>query len=152
MVRLREAFLNVPLDAVVQPISYVAQQAAKKQQEAANTVAVIQKKELTAEELFERGRIAADLEDDTQAVALFRKAADAGNTGGMRSLGFMYASGRGGLPKDDMQAVAWFHKAADAGNTGGMRSLGFMYASGRGGLPKDDAQAATLVPQSGVCR
>jgi TPR repeat protein len=38
--------------------------------------------------------------------------------GGMNWLGFMYANGRGGLPKDDAQAVSWFRKAADAGHAG----------------------------------
>lgn len=79
--------------------------------------------------------------DDVQAVAWYRKAADAGDGEGMNRLGIMYERGRGGLPKDDMQAVNWFRKAADAGGTAGMTNLGRMYRDGRGGLPKDDVQA-----------
>jgi hypothetical protein len=139
MVRLRETFLNVPLDAVVQPISYLAQQAAKQQQEAANTAAVIQEKELTAEELFERGLKAADLNDSTQTIALFRRAADAGSAIAMGYLGFIYEDGIG-LPKDDAQAAVWYRKAADAGSAIAMGYLGSMYESGRGGLPQNDAQ------------
>lgn len=81
-------------------------------------------------------------------MSLSRKAADAGDAQGMANLGFMYMTGRGGLPKDDVQGVNWSHKAADAGSATGMNNLGFLYMTGRGGLPKDDAQAAKLVPQS----
>jgi TPR repeat protein len=62
---------------------------------------------------------------------------------GMTQLGFMYANGRGGLPKDDVQAVSWFRRAADAGDGLGMNSLGLMYRGGRGGLPKDDVEAVS---------
>jgi hypothetical protein len=141
MDRLRRIYLNVPVDAVMHPASQSAQEAAKDDQVAARTAPQVQEQELTAQELFQRGWKAADSKDDAEAVKWFRKAADAGNPGGMNSLGFMYANGRGGLPKDDAQAVHWYRKAADAGIAAGMHNLGLMYENGLGGLPKDDAQA-----------
>jgi TPR repeat protein len=89
---------------------------------------------------FEEGRSGLP-KDDTQAVAWYRKAAEAGDARGMANLGRMYADSKGGLPRDDAQALAWYRKAADAGDGPAMTFLGFMYLSGGGGLPKDDVQA-----------
>ena len=54
-------------------------------------------------------------QDDTQAAAWYRKAAEAGDPWVMRSLGVMYDKGRG-LAQDDVQAVAWYRKAAALGD------------------------------------
>ena len=115
MAHLRERCLNVARDAVLHPVSRLAQQTTKDQQAAARTAPAIRERELTAEELFRRGHTAIDLKDDPEAVSWFRKAADAGHAGGMNWLGFMYENGRGGLPKDDAQAVSWYRKAAQMG-------------------------------------
>ncbi len=61
MTRLRDKYLNVPLDAVVHPASGYAQQIAKEQQFAAATATSVQQTELTAEEWFEKGFNAVDL-------------------------------------------------------------------------------------------
>ena len=144
MLRLREAFLNVPLDAVLQPMSPLTQQTAKDQQAAAKTAKVIQEKELTALEVFQRGfKAVKSQKDDAQAVSWYRQAADAGDAASMNNLGRMYEHGCGGLPKDDAQAVSWYRQAADAGDAAGMNNLGRMYEHGCGGLPKDDAQAVS---------
>lgn len=55
MTKLRDKFLNVPLNAVLHPASPLAQQAAKFQQAATADAAPVQPQELTAEEWFERG-------------------------------------------------------------------------------------------------
>ena len=63
MTKLRETFLNVPLDAVLHPASGFAQQAAKDQQAAAATAPAVQKVELTAQDWFEQGFNAADQDE-----------------------------------------------------------------------------------------
>src|SRR5262249_10951506 len=52
MVRLREKYLNVSLDAVLHPLSVSAQQAVKSQQAAANVAPIVKEKELTAQQWF----------------------------------------------------------------------------------------------------
>lgn len=51
-------------------------------------------------------------QDDSHAVALFRRACDRGAMGGCSSLAWMYQEGRG-VDQDDKQAVALFRKACD---------------------------------------
>jgi hypothetical protein len=75
MAHLRERCLNVALDAVLHPVSRLAQQTTKDQQAAARTAPAIRERELTAEELFRRGHTAIDLKDDPEAVSWYRKAA-----------------------------------------------------------------------------
>jgi hypothetical protein len=58
-----------------------------------------------------------------RAVPWFRKAAAAGSTFGMTSLGRMLENGDG-VDKDYNQAAGWYRKAADAGNRDGMYYLG----------------------------
>ncbi|HXZ67763.1 MAG TPA: toll/interleukin-1 receptor domain-containing protein, partial [Alphaproteobacteria bacterium] len=55
MARLREKFLNVPLEAVFHPASAPAQQAAVAQQAAASAAQAVSQRELTAQEWFEKG-------------------------------------------------------------------------------------------------
>src|SRR5208282_6041829 len=95
-----------------------------------------------AEALAEAKRYFA-AKDYAHALPPLQKAAEAGNAWAMTNLGWLYESGRGGLPKDDAQAVSWYQKAAEAGDALGMACLGVMYENGRGGLPKDDAQAVS---------
>jgi tetratricopeptide (TPR) repeat protein len=63
MDRLRSKFLSVPLDAVLQPASLSARQAATEQKAAAETAPPVQQKELTAQQWFERGLDVADLDE-----------------------------------------------------------------------------------------
>jgi TPR repeat protein len=78
-------------------------------------------------------------QDDAQAVAWYRHAAEQGHANAQFNLGVMYANGRG-VPKDDTQAVAWFRHAADVGDADAQFNLGVMYANGRG-VPQDDTLA-----------
>jgi len=64
MVRLREKFLNVSLDAVPHPASLSAQRAANDQKAAALSAPDVQADELMATEWFERGFNAADPEEE----------------------------------------------------------------------------------------
>ena len=74
-----------------------------------------------------------------QAVAWYRKAAEAGNANGMRNLGYMYYYGLG-LAVDNQKAVYWYLRSAEAGNALGMAFLGDMYKTGTG-VDKDPKQA-----------
>jgi len=94
-----------------------------------------------ADDIFRYGKAADGRRDYTEALALYRKAAEAGNTGAMAGLGGMYAMGHG-VARDDAQAVAWFQKSAAAGDDEGMEQLGEMYEQGRG-VPRDLEQALT---------
>jgi tetratricopeptide (TPR) repeat protein len=63
MGRLREKFLNVSLAAVPHPASIPAQQAATEQKEAAGAAPAVQEEALTAQQWFERGFAAADVDE-----------------------------------------------------------------------------------------
>lgn len=55
MTRLREKYLNLPLEAVLHPASASAQRVAKSEQNAASAAPPVSERELTAQELYERG-------------------------------------------------------------------------------------------------
>jgi hypothetical protein len=68
--------------------------------------------------------------DEAQAVAWYRKSAEAGNGLAMFGLGWMCDNGKG-VAQDDAQAVAWYRKSADKGVGEAMHNLGNMYRDGR---------------------
>lgn len=74
MTKLREKFLNIPLDAVLHPASGLAQQAAKDQQAAAAAAPSVTQTELTAQDWFEQASNAVDFDEQircyTQAIRL----------------------------------------------------------------------------------
>lgn len=61
--RLRDRYLNVPLTAVLQPASGLAQRAATEQKVAASAAPAVAEEELTAQQWFERGVDAVDLDE-----------------------------------------------------------------------------------------
>ncbi|MGA3081478.1 MAG: tetratricopeptide repeat protein [Terracidiphilus sp.] len=63
MGRLRDRFLNVPLQAVLHPASPAAQVAATEQRAVADAAPPVQEKELTAQQWAERGFDAVDLDE-----------------------------------------------------------------------------------------
>jgi tetratricopeptide (TPR) repeat protein len=63
MSRLREQYLNVPLSTVIHPASSSAQKAAAKDQAAAAAAPVVEEKALTAQQWFEQGFNATDLDE-----------------------------------------------------------------------------------------
>jgi tetratricopeptide (TPR) repeat protein len=84
MTKLRDKFLNVPLDAVLHPASKSAKQAAKTQQDSAAAAPPVQPQELTAQEWFERGTARywkrdydGAINDTTEAIRLQPANADA---------------------------------------------------------------------------
>jgi tetratricopeptide (TPR) repeat protein len=60
MDKLRNKYLNVPLAAVLQPASPLAQQVATEQKAAANEAPPVREEELTAQQYFERGYASSD--------------------------------------------------------------------------------------------
>lgn len=81
MERLRTKYLNVPLTSVLHPASASAQQAANEQKAAANAAPSVQEAELTAQQWFERGVAAANVEEKvrayTEAIRIYPDYADA---------------------------------------------------------------------------
>jgi Tfp pilus assembly protein PilF len=63
MGRLRDRYLNVPLTAVLHPASVSAQKAATEQKAAASAAPAVQEEELTAQQWFERGFAAVDIDE-----------------------------------------------------------------------------------------
>jgi TPR repeat protein len=80
----------------------------------------------------------------TEAVHLYRFAADQGHVVAQYNLGVFYANGRGGVPKNDEEAARLYKLAADQGVSIAQVDLGHLYEGGRGGLPKDEQEAARL--------
>jgi serine/threonine protein kinase len=74
------------------------------------------------------------------AVALFRQAADLGDTRAMQDLGEIFMEGNV-VDKNEKEAEKWFRKGADKGNTSSMLSLGGMFELGNG-VEQSDKQAA----------
>jgi len=74
MERLRGKFLNIPLQAVPHPPSAAAKRAAVEQKKAARAAPPVQEEELTAQQWFERGYAAVDLDEKlrfyTEAIRL----------------------------------------------------------------------------------
>jgi Caspase domain/Sel1 repeat len=68
------------------------------------------------------------------------KAAEAGNSASMQSIGLDYMVGDG-VPKDYAKAAYWLEKGAEAGQPMAMGAVGVLYGYGRG-VPKDLGKAA----------
>jgi tetratricopeptide (TPR) repeat protein len=66
MDKLRQKFLNVPLEGVLHPASPDIRQATKSQQAAADTAPAVSEQELTAQKWFEKGFEADDLDEKLQ--------------------------------------------------------------------------------------
>ena len=73
-------------------------------------------------------------QDDAEAVAWYRKAAEQCSAVAQFNLGVMYTSGEGVL-QDDAAAVTWFREAAEQGDVQAQFTLGVMYANDRGRPP-----------------
>ena len=75
-------------------------------------------------------------QNDAQAAAWYRKAAEQGHAEAQFTLGGMYYEGEG-VTRDYGQAAAWFRKAAEQGDARAQFTLGGMYYEGKG-VPQDD--------------
>mgnify|MGYP002136838370 FL=1 len=79
--------------------------------------------------MYANGRGAA--QNDKEAVAWYRKAAEQGHANAQNNLGVMYANGQG-VSQNDKEAVTWYRKAAEQGNANAQKNLGVRYEDGRG--------------------
>jgi len=79
--------------------------------------------------LYEHGRVV--VQDFTEALKWYRKAAESEEPKAQSSLGDMYYSGKG-VPQDYSQAGKWYLKAAESGYTTAQAKLGLMYEHGLG--------------------
>lgn len=79
-------------------------------------------------------------EDDRQAEAWYRKAADRNSLAGELHLAALYRDGGKGLPRDMAQAAAWYRKAADQGDSDSQATLGVLYSMGQG-VPQSYVEA-----------
>jgi TPR repeat protein len=70
-------------------------------------------------------------QDERQAVAWFRKAAEQGIVGAQVNLASRYASGRG-VAQNASEAMRWYREAAEQGDSSAQYSLAAVYATGRG--------------------
>jgi hypothetical protein len=68
-------------------------------------------------------RPGGSLGDRTSAAMWFRKAAEAGDIGGMINLADLLEKGIGGVKKDPNEAVCWYQRAADLGSLAAQRGL-----------------------------
>lgn len=74
-----------------------------------------------------------------EALTLYRKAAEAGDSTAMLRVASLYATGMG-ITQDMHEAYRWYHLAAESGNAEGQYQLGLGYARGLG-VEKDEAKA-----------
>lgn len=86
--------------------------------------------------------------DYIKAAEWYCKAAEAGDSFAMMTLGEMYEEGQG-VEKDDAQALTWYRKAANDGKFIAMVAIGRMYLNGKG-VQKDDAEALVWFRKSAV--
>ena len=89
---------------------------------------------------LEDGVDAALRQDYATAVRLWRPLAEAGHAYAQYNLGYMYRTGRGGLPQDDKQALFWYLQAAAQGEPESQNALGIMYEKGEG-VPQDNTKS-----------
>ncbi|HTR87849.1 MAG TPA: tetratricopeptide repeat protein [Reyranella sp.] len=81
--------------------------------------------------------------NDAKAVALFQKAAEAGNRRAQLDLGVLYLRGQG-VTRDLLQARAWLEKAASDDNPYALYTLGRALEETEGAAAADPTRAADL--------
>ncbi len=95
--------------------------------------------------MYELGRAYQASNQQTEALAAFRKAADKGSTSAMVELGVMYGTGNG-VARDEAQARKLFERAAEAGNPRGVSNLAAV--SGSPGISDDPARSRALLAKA----
>lgn len=80
---------------------------------------------------------------EAEAVLWFRRAAEAGHSGGMVWYAYMLENGWG-IRMDHKEAAAWYRRAAEANNTDGMKGYAVMLLEGRG-VPRNRGEGLTLL-------
>ena len=96
--------------------------------------------DLTAAQMYQKGKAYYDKKQYSEAVPWFREAAEQGHAEAQYNLGECYYNGRG-VTKGWIQAVAWYRKAAEQGYADAQSRLGNCYFIGWG-VTKDYTQSA----------
>jgi TPR repeat protein len=86
---------------------------------------------VSAEELFKQAKAFYNQKDYAEALKLYRKASEKGNTDAQNNIGDLYLFGYGVI-SDYVEAIKWYQKAAEKGNVDAQNNLGFMYENGYG--------------------
>jgi TPR repeat protein len=94
--------------------------------------------------LYQLGRAYAANHQTSEAIGVWRKAADKGSTSAMVELGVLYGNGAG-IARDEEQARKLFERAAAAGNPRGISNL----AALGGGASADPVQTRSLLAKAG---
>lgn len=89
--------------------------------------------------LVTQGRQHEKKSEYPQAIALYEKAANVGDSGAMLRLASMYSTGIG-VTQDIKKSFSWYLKAAEKGSAEGQYQVGLSYARGFG-AEKDEAKA-----------
>ena len=90
------------------------------------------------------GRIAAASAAGAEALALFRRAADAGRPDGLHYLGLCHIDGDCGVIRDVAEGLRLVGKAAACGSAAGQCYFGYLRHTGRYGVEPDDREAVRL--------
>lgn len=91
---------------------------------------------------MQKGETAFNRADIVDALAWYRKAAEAGHAPAQVRLAQLLD-----YSEQNEAAVGWYRKAADQGYAPALYELGTMYAAGEG-VPEDDAKAVELFSQA----
>ena len=89
------------------------------------------------------GYILDKAEQNEQALALYRMAAEQGHPAGELGLGNMYAAGEG-VEQSNEQALQWIRRAVEQGHTPAITHLAELYERGGLGLEPDPEEAKRL--------
>jgi TPR repeat protein len=104
--------------------------------------AAVAERPTNARLLFNLSRSLTKSGDKEEALALLRRAADAGNPAAMNVLASAYQRGNG-VARDPAEAARWYRRSAAAGHMGAMVELATAYEKGDG-VPVDPAEAFRL--------
>ncbi len=93
----------------------------------------------TGVEYFNKG-------DYKQAIKLFHKAAEMGNSSAMNNIGMAYYEGKG-VARDYEESFKWFQKASENGSVSAKYSVGMAYLEGKG-VPQNAVNAIKWLKRS----
>jgi TPR repeat protein len=96
--------------------------------------------------MYELGRAYAANRQMSEAIAVYRKAADKGSTTAMVELGVLLANGTG-VTKDEAAARKLFERAGQGGNARGMTNLAVLSERG-GAAPMDPVKSRALLAKA----
>lgn len=81
--------------------------------------------------MYELGNVYFELDDEANAFAMYKEAAELGHPDAMNNLADMYLNGEG-TARNEQLALKWFTKAAEHDVVEAMYTLGIMYEQGIG--------------------